>query len=96
MGVHRHLVRIATLLVFATDGFSQGSDLTVLTVRIENSVQYLSDVSDPLKIGTQPGVTPPAVTNFYPLITVADVTQVNGWRTSFCGAYKKGPTPPLH
>jgi hypothetical protein len=58
MGAHRHLVRVATFLVFAVAGFSQGSDLTVLTVRIENLVQYLSDVSDSLKIGTQPGMTP--------------------------------------
>jgi hypothetical protein len=78
MKTYNTLASIACCLFLSTPGFSQDSDLTVLTVRIENSVQYIYDITDPLKIGTQPGIAPPSVTNFYPLMTIADVTQVNG------------------
>jgi hypothetical protein len=79
MKTYNLLPSIACCLFLSTPGFSQDGQVTVLNVQAANAVQYHDDLTDPLKIATQPGVTPRAnVVNFYRLIDVSDVVSVNG------------------
>jgi hypothetical protein len=76
----RHLLRnAACCLVICASGFAQEGQVTVLTVRTSNIVQYHYDLADPLKIASQGAVTSRGpVANFYTLIDISDVTEVNG------------------
>ena len=38
--------------------FGQGLQPTILTIDVENVVEYQGDISDPTKFGTNPGITP--------------------------------------
>src|SRR5437870_5678147 len=78
------MVRQAALLVacslpFLSRGFCQGPQIINLTIRTQNLVQYHYDVTDPIRVGTEAGVTARrAVANFYPLADISDITEING------------------
>ena len=77
----RILTKALAALVWAAalPGVAQSQAISTLSVITENTVQYIYDIADPLKIASQPGVTPLGpVTSFYPLIAVQDVVSVNG------------------
>ena len=52
---------------------------TVLTIDLQNVVEYQADISDPSKFATSPGITP-AVTfkNFGAVTILGDIIAVNG------------------
>ena len=70
---------VAGSLPFLSHGFSQGPQIISLTIQTQNSVQYRDDLTDPVRVGTQAGVTAwrPAA-NFYPLTVISDITEING------------------
>ncbi len=60
-------------------GLGQVSTATILTVDLENQVEYIYDVADPLKFATDPGVTTRlSPKNFFNGVIVSDVVAVNG------------------
>ena len=70
---------IACSFPFLSRGFSQGPQIISLTIQTQNRVQYRYDLTDPVKIGTEAGVTAwrPAA-NFSPLADISDITEING------------------
>ena len=58
---------------------AQGVSPTVLEIDIENVVEYQSDISDPARWGTSPGVTPSAgLPEFGSATVLGDIVAVNG------------------
>src|SRR5437899_8698459 len=70
---------VACSLPFLSRCFCQGPQIINLTIRTQNRVQYRYDLTDPIRIGTEAGVTAwrPAA-NFYPLADISDITEING------------------
>lgn len=57
----------------------QSPPATVLTIDLENFVEYRQDVSDPAKYATDPNVTTPTTPrNFFTATMFADIVAVNG------------------
>jgi len=74
---------VAVLFLAVHCDVSQGQTPapTTLVIDLENVVSYLNDVSDPLKIATNPGVTPRAFTgikSFAVATMLGDIVAVNG------------------
>jgi hypothetical protein len=70
--------------------FGQAPPPTILTIDVENVVEYQGDISDPTKFGTSPGVTRSSgVTAFDPVVAFGDIVSVNGQPAS--GLYVSQP-----
>src|SRR3982750_4728707 len=70
-----------TILLLAADcslGLGQ-QPLSILTIDVQNVVEYQGDVSDPTKFGINPGVTPSGeVKEFGVNVVFGDIVAVNG------------------
>ena len=66
-------------VAFSQPSLAQAPPATILTVDLENRVEYLYDVADPSQFATQPVVTPDNHgKNFYQGISLSDIVAVNG------------------
>jgi uncharacterized protein (TIGR03437 family) len=66
-------------ILFAAALAAQPGSPTVLTIEIDNLVEYLGDTADVMKLGTDPNITTPLLPNtFFNANHVADVISVNG------------------
>jgi hypothetical protein len=78
MGKIRRILPVAVLCIAC---YGQTPPVTILEVDLENTVLYVNDVSDPLKLGSLPGVTPLA-SNYNQLfkwaVSLGDIVAVNG------------------
>jgi hypothetical protein len=60
-------------------GALQAQKVAVLEIDVENTVQYVGDVTDPAKVATLLTATPPAATRaFTDAISIGDIVAVNG------------------
>lgn len=50
----------------------------ILEIQVQNAVTYFNDLTDPSKLATSPGITPPAPRTFMPWVFIADIVAVNG------------------
>src|SRR5262249_39927449 len=58
---------------------AQGAPASILEIDVENAVQYVKDVSDPLKFGTDSSVTSANVPKgLWENVQIADIVAVNG------------------
>jgi hypothetical protein len=59
--------------------FGQAPPPTILTIDVENVVEYQGDIYDPTQFGTKPGITPVNGANMFSVETVfGDIVSVNG------------------
>jgi hypothetical protein len=69
---------------------AQTPPMTVLTIDVENVVEYQGDISDPTKFGTSPGITPSnGISAFAVVVAFGDIVSVNGQPAS--GVYVGRP-----
>ena len=69
---------VCTLLLAAG---AAAQELQILQVQLDNSVDYVGDVTDPSKIGKSPSPVAPNTTqlgNFWRNVGLADIISVNG------------------
>ena len=83
MNSKRNVTAMAVLFLAVHCNPSQGQTPapTTLVIDLENVVSYLDDVSDPLKLATNPSVTPRAFTgvkSFAVATMLGDIVAVNG------------------
>ena len=74
-------IAMAVLLaaLCSRSGLGQGVPATILDISIENGVDYRNDVTDYLKLATDPNITTATIgRNFATFITLADIVSVNG------------------
>jgi uncharacterized protein (TIGR03437 family) len=65
--------------LYCTAGRGQVPPTTILTIDVENFVNYRGDVSDVTKLATDPNITTPAIPrNFYEAQLIGDIVAVNG------------------
>ena len=70
---------VLLLAMFCTSGQGQAPPTTILTIDVENLVNYRGDVSDVTKLATDPNITTPAIPrNFYEAQLIGDIVAVNG------------------
>lgn len=76
------LLAIALCVVgCAQTGLAQVQPVTILTIDVENVVQYFEDTSDVSKFATDPSITTPALPkNLNGGLVIGDVVAVNGQR----------------
>jgi hypothetical protein len=71
-----------TVLCFGLQGnpaFGQPPPPAIITIDVENVVEYQFDISDPTKFGTNPGVTPSSGNHPFGVVVVfGDIVSVNG------------------
>ncbi len=74
------LVRIAILATASSHlGYGQEPAPTILTIDVENFVEYVDDVADPAKRASVSDITPAArLRNFAAVAGIADIVAVNG------------------
>jgi hypothetical protein len=59
--------------------FGQASPPSILTIDVENVVEYQRDDTDPSKVATNPNITPPGVRRiFRDIVVLGDIVAVNG------------------
>jgi hypothetical protein len=59
--------------------FGQEPPPTILTIAVENVVEYQGDISDPTRFGTSPGITPSnGISTFAVALVLGDIVSVNG------------------
>jgi hypothetical protein len=59
--------------------FGQAPPPTILTIDVENVVEYRGDISDPTKFGTSPGITPQSGAGVFSVnVVLGDIVSVNG------------------
>src|SRR5713101_5281588 len=60
-------------------GLAQVTPPTILEIDVENAVQYVRDIYDPSKFGTDPNVTTASLPKaFWETVQIADIVAVNG------------------
>lgn len=65
--------------LYCTLGQGQATPPTILTIDVENVVQYFNDVSDVSRLATDPNVTTPVSgRNFREFLVLGDIVAVNG------------------
>jgi len=65
--------------LYCRPGLGQVAPPTILTIDVENFVNYRGDVSDVTKLATDPNITTPAIPrNFYEAQLIGDIVAVNG------------------
>lgn len=79
----RHTLAIAGAVLLVTTHCAQAQGqtqpLTVLTVDLQNVVEYQGDIGDPSKFATNPGITPSVQPrNFFVVTLIGDIVRVNG------------------
>lgn len=70
---------VLLVAVYCTRALGQATPPTILTIDVENVVQYISDVSDVSRLATDPNVTT-AISgrNFREFLVLGDIAAVNG------------------
>ena len=69
----------AILIATGCAAVCQTPPATILTIDVDNNVEYQQDVADPQAFATKPGVTASATPrNFYPVTILGDIVAVNG------------------
>ena len=85
-------IGMAVLLVALGCNLARGQATppAIILIDVENLIQYQSDISDPLKLATNPNITPPGrlnpnpnpinpgARNFYVVDLIGDIVAVNG------------------
>jgi len=65
--------------VYCSLALGQALPPTILVIEVENQVEYQEDLSDPSRIGTNPGITPPGpIRRGGVAVVYGDIVAVNG------------------
>jgi len=74
------LMSVLLIALYNNPAAGQSMTPSILTIQLENQVEYLQDISDVSKFATNPDVTPPAPggRNFGVVTIIADIVSVNG------------------
>lgn len=72
-------ITLLWLGVHGSQAFGQGAPTTILTIDVENVVEYQGDIPDPTKFGTNPGITPANGAGVFSAeVVIGDIVSVNG------------------
>src|SRR5689334_10732964 len=73
------LAAVLCAAAYSQAGLAQQPPASILTIEVDNLVQYLGDTSDPSKFATDPNVgTPSTPKNFGLNLSIGDIVAVNG------------------
>jgi len=78
-GLQSFTITILWLGLRGNPAFGQAPPPTILTIEVENVVEYQGDISDPAKFAANPNITPSGKPrNFYVNLAIGDIVTVNG------------------